>query len=278
MMRSVLRLSSLGMLAGGFLAGCASTPAPQATVSDQPRSVTLHHPASGETVSAVYRRSDGYDREALQQIATLFRDRRNGEVLPVDPALVDMLVELRERCGASPDTPIHITSGFRSQATNVALARTNPNVAEQSYHMRGQAADIYIPGVAPRRIADEAAAMQRGGYAMYAHTGHVHVDTGPFRTWTPKGGEPRTTPAILEARANAPRKPAAAKTEVAEVAPEKPAPVAKAAKAKANAKAAPVQTAALPPGKSDADLSRVRYVLAQLKEQPAPAAAKKKLP
>ena len=269
MMRSVLRLSSLGMLAGGFLAGCASTPAPQATVSGQPRSITLHHPASGETVSAIYRRSDGYDAEAMQQIATLFRDRRNGEVVPVDPALVDMLVDLRERCGASPDTPIHITSGFRSQATNVALARTNPNVAEHSFHMRGQAADIYIPGVAPRRIADEAAAMQRGGYAMYAHTGHVHVDTGPFRTWTPKGGEPRTTPAILEARATAPRK-------IADAAPEKPAPVAKAAKAKTNAKATPVQTAALPPAKSDADLSRVRYVLAQLKEQPTPAVAKKK--
>ena len=125
--------------------------------------------------------------------------------------------------------------------------------------------------------------MQRGGYAMYAHTGHVHVDTGPFRTWTPKGGEPRTTPAILEARATTPRKPAApkaeiAKAEVAEAVPEKATSVAKTSKVKANAsaKAAPVQTAALASAKTEADLSRVRYVLAQLKEQPAPAAAKKK--
>lgn len=350
-MRSFLRVTLLGMLAGGCLAGCASTPAPQASLSGDSRSITLYHPASGETVSVTYWRPDGYDRPAMQQISALFRDRRTGEVVPIDPALVDMLVELRQRCGAAPDTPIYLTSGFRSQATNVALARSNPNVAEHSYHMRAQAADIYIPGVAPRRLADEAAAMQRGGYALYAHTGHVHVDTGPFRTWTPKGGEQRLPPAILEARVNTPYRPPASKTapiappvipasvEVAKadlpvpapaptvaetqvaqadldklvdsVAEAEPVPAPKPAEVKAadikpatvnpaTVKAAPVaaptprkpapapvpvavpvahvQPASVQAPKAEPDLSRVRYVLAQLKDQPVPALARKKQP
>lgn len=270
-------------------------------------------------VSVTYWRPDGvdrgYDRAALQQISALFRDRRTGETIPVDPALVDMLVELRQRCGAPADTPIYLTSGFRSQATNAALARSNGNVAEHSYHMRAQAADIYIPGVAPRRLADEAAAMQRGGYALYAHTGHVHVDTGPFRTWTPKGGEQRLPPAILEARVNTPYKPPASKTapavapvtapvvEVAKAEPPPPVPavaetqVAQAARDELDrlvdkvAEAEPVPAPAPPapvvaaapvaapaPRKAEPDLARVRYVLAQIKDQPAPvlAVAKRK--
>ncbi|MCW2235509.1 DUF882 domain-containing protein [Azospirillum canadense] len=341
MMRSFLRLSVLGLLAGGCLAGCASTPAPQVTLAGDQRSITLYHPASGEAVSVTYWRPDGYDRAAMQQISALFRDRRTGETIPVDPALVDMLVELRQRCGAPADTPIYLTSGFRSQATNAALARSNGNVAEHSYHMRAQAADIYMPGVAPRGLADEAAAMQRGGYALYAHTGHVHVDTGPFRTWVPKGGEQRLPPAILEARVNTPYKPPASKTapalppalppvvEVAKVETPQPAPapvpavapppapaaretqvaqadldklvdsvaeadpvpapapaaapVTVAAQAPAPRKPAPasvniVAARAAPGSKAEPDLARVRYVLAQLKDQPAPilAVAKRK--
>ncbi|CAO3448960.1 hypothetical protein [Azospirillum argentinense] len=267
-MRHLLRLSLLGLLAGGTLAGCASTPGPQASLDGGPRSIVLHHPASGETVSVTYRLADGYDPQALDRIATLFRDRRTGETVPVDPTLVELLADLRDRCGVGPDTPVHITSGYRSPLTNVTLARSNPNVAENSYHLRGQAADIAIPGVPPRRLADEAAALQRGGYALYPHTGHVHVDTGPFRTWSPKGGDIR----ILEARAKAASgkavaakpAPAAPRTQVAaaEPAPAKRPP----------AKAAP---AAAPAKGGDADLARVRMVLASLKEQPDASAKKK---
>ncbi|KAA0685173.1 YcbK family protein [Azospirillum brasilense] len=270
-MRHLLRLSLLGLLAGGTLAGCASTPGPKASFDGGPRSIVLHHPASGETVSVTYRRADGYDPQALDRIASLFRDRRTGETVPVDPTLVELLADLRDRCGADADTPVHITSGYRSPLTNVTLARSNPNVAENSYHLRGQAADISIPGVPPRRLADEAAALQRGGYALYPHTGHVHVDTGPVRTWSPKGGDPR----ILEARAT-PAKAASGKAVAAKPAPAAPRTQVAAAEPappkRPPAKAAPASAAAKG---NDADLARVRMVLASLKEQPEPAAKKK---
>ncbi len=283
-MRPLVRLALSSLLAGGVLSGCAS--APPSTLGDRPRSVTLHHPGSGETVSVTYWRPGGYDPAALDAIAHLFRDRRTGEVLPVDPALVDLLVELRQRSGASPDAPVHITSGYRSPVTNAALARASSNVAENSYHLRGQAADIHIPGVTPRRLAEEAATLQRGGYALYAHTGHVHVDTGPVRTWTPKGGEPRGTPEILEARA-APRSKAPPKAQVAEARavkarvaearvaeakPPAPVPVARAAPPAPSAPASVARAAPVPPAP---DLARVRYVLMRLEEQPAPAAVRR---
>lgn len=260
------------------LAGCATAPPLEnAGLGGEPRSVVLQHPASGETASVTYwRPGDGYDPAAMREIAVLFRDRRSDEVIPVDPALVDMLVELRQRVGAPPESPIRITSGYRSSATNASLARTNPNVAENSYHMRGQAADFSIAGIPPSRLAEEAAAMQRGGYAMYAHTGHVHVDTGPFRTWTPKTGEPRA-PQILEAQARARARAQAlamkhgggkGRVQVAEAAAKAVKPGKPPAKpAKAPAKSA-VRAAA-------PDLSRVRVALAQVKEMPVQKPAKR---
>jgi uncharacterized protein YcbK (DUF882 family) len=273
---------ALGMLAVLILASqlgaCATTPPLESGRLDgEPRSVVLHHPASGETASVTYWRpgggpGGGYDPAAMREIATLFRDRRSDEVIPVDPTLVDMLVELRQRVGAPPDSPIRITSGYRSSATNASLARTNSNVAENSYHMRGQAADFSIAGIPPSRLAEEAAAMQRGGYAMYAHTGHVHVDTGPFRTWTPKSGEPRA-PQILEAqaRARARAQALAQKSGGSKGGVQLADAGGKAAKPPAKPVKAPGKSAAI----TSPDLSRVRVALAQVKEMPVQKSAKR---
>lgn len=291
MPKGLRALAPLCLIAAG-LAGCASQPG--AGLGDGPRSIVMTHP-SGETVAATYwRPGAGYDPDAMREITILFRDRRSGETIPVDPALIDMLVELRQRTGAPAEAPIRLTSGYRSPASNALLAKTNANVADNSYHMRGQAADFSIPGVSPARLAEEAAAMQRGGYAMYPSTGHVHVDTGPFRTWTPKGsgGEPRGGQAVQEARA--PQKPAAVeRVALADLAPPpRPTPVPNRplptgpivipaalvapeptlpTPAKTVPSKAPVAKAPVPP-----DLGRVRAVLVQLKEQPAPPPAKKK--
>lgn len=270
-MRWFVRIVVPCLLAAASLAGCASTPSGNTVLNDGPRSVVVTHHPSGETVSATYWRGGGYDPDALKELSVLFRDRRTGEVVPVDPGLIDMLVELRERCGAAADTPIRLTSGYRSVATNAFLARSNPNVAENSYHMRGQAADFSIPGVPPGCLGEAAAAMRRGGYAVYPHTGHVHVDTGPFRTWIPKGGEPRTQPVTVEAKAS-PREKTPARVEVAAAPQPLPVPSPAPASPPDRAPRPAVAAAARPviaKAPAPPDLSRVRTVLAQLKDQPA---------
>ncbi|NYZ13054.1 YcbK family protein [Azospirillum sp. RWY-5-1] len=187
-MRIFTRAAAIAVLTSGLLAGCATPPqAPTAALepSGPPRSVVLQHSDTGEILAVRHFTGTGYDPQAMQAISGLFRDRRTGEPAPVDPALIDLIADLRDRLGLPPETPIMINSGYRSTATNAALATTNANVAENSFHTRGQAADIRIAGVPLSRINEEAAAMQRGGYALYAT--HVHVDTGPVRTWFPRG-------------------------------------------------------------------------------------------
>lgn len=249
---SCLRITALLVFAGALLAGCATS----GPMTDAPRSIVLVHPASGESVATTYwRPPGGYDVQALSELSMLFRDRRTGQTAPVDPGLIDTLVELRQRLGLAESAPIHLTSGYRSAATNASLARSNANVAENSYHIRGQAADIRIPGAAPERVAEVAASMRRGGYALYPHTGHVHVDTGPFRTWTPKGPDHRHD-GILEARRAKPAVPP--RTDVAE------------------AKPAPAPAPAPAPGVSDADAQRLRTMLVTLAaEESAPAPGKR---
>lgn len=56
-----------------------------------------------------------------------------------------VLQPLRDHYGQ----PVKISSGYRCQALNKAVGGVS-----NSQHMRGQAADIKIPGVAPDNIAD----------------------------------------------------------------------------------------------------------------------------
>lgn len=163
-----------------LLAGCAGMP------SGGPREIHLQHSDTGERVRTIYWRNGDYVENAMLEVAVLFRDRRSNDVAAIDPRLIDYLHDLHESVGAAPGTPVVVTSGYRSRETNGQLGQTNRNVAENSYHIRGKAADVRIPGIAPRRLADAAAALRRGGYACYGESGHVHVDTGPVRTWAVK--------------------------------------------------------------------------------------------
>lgn len=147
------------------------------------RSLVLHHPASGERLTVTYRRRGRYDPDALEQIAVMFRDRRTNEIRSIAPALIDLLCDLRDRLGVSAATPIALISGYRSPETNAMLAQRSRFVAKRSYHTRGMAADIAIPGVSPARVARAARALGRGGYAAYRQDGFTHVDVGPVRTW-----------------------------------------------------------------------------------------------
>lgn len=251
-------------LAGGILAGCATQPAPTMTSSNPagpPRSIALHHLESGDTVAVTYWTGTAYDPDAMRRINDLFRDRRNDDQIAIDPGLIDFLADLRDRLGLPPEQEINLTSCYRSKATNVALARSNGNVAENSYHMRGQAVDFHIPGVPLAKVAEEAAALRRGGYALYA--AHVHVDTGPFRTWTPKGmggdtmearANPKKVPAKLLLAKAKPGKQAPARVQVASATPPKKPVGGKTAK--------PVKVATAP--KSVPTPPQVKVMLSQL--------------
>jgi uncharacterized protein YcbK (DUF882 family) len=56
-------------------------------------------------------------------------------------------------------------------------------VARNSYHLRGQAVDLFFPDRSTRNLRQAALRLGRGGVGYYPGSGFVHVDTGPVRAW-----------------------------------------------------------------------------------------------
>lgn len=104
-----------------------------------------------------------------------FKDPRTGEV-KVNPALLEKLERLRILLG---NLPIIINSGFRSAVSNTAVGG-----AEDSQHLFGNAADITVPPLTMREIADGALKVGFTGIGIYPNHVHVDVRSGDKITWT----------------------------------------------------------------------------------------------
>lgn len=145
--------------------------------------LTLQNQRTGERSTVQYRMQSGYDPAGLWQLSYLMRDTNIAAAAPMDPRLFDFIDDICGALGLPPQAVVVITSGYRSPQTNAQLRRKSGQVAENSYHLRGQAADIKIPGVPGSRVAQVAKQLRRGGVAYYASSDHVHVDVGPVRSW-----------------------------------------------------------------------------------------------
>jgi len=106
----------------------------------------------------------------LDLLGTLLRCRRTGRQMPVHPRLARTLVTMARRFGR----PIRVISGYRAVQVN-----NHPH----SYHMRGMAADISIPGVSVADLRDYAVERRIGGVGYYPNSGFLHVDVRPRRFW-----------------------------------------------------------------------------------------------
>ncbi|MEM1043952.1 MAG: D-Ala-D-Ala carboxypeptidase family metallohydrolase [Bacteroidota bacterium] len=96
----------------------------------------------------------------------------------VDPAFLDGLERLRARAGR-----LAIVSGYRHEAYNETVG----GVAG-SYHMRGQAADIWSPDHSPLELARLALGTMGCGVGLGLGTHTLHVDTrGTLATWVYEG-------------------------------------------------------------------------------------------
>ncbi len=160
------------------LTGCAATPPRARGV------LTVTNQTSRETDTVAYLRPDGsLDEGGAWRLSYLMRDVRAGQGTAMDPRLFTFLDLICVKLGVPTGRPVVITSGYRTQATNAALRQVSAQVAENSYHTRGQALDIKIPGISGARVARAAKSLARGGVAHYASSDHVHIDVGPVRTW-----------------------------------------------------------------------------------------------
>jgi len=146
------------------------------------KSLAFHSIHTGENLKVRYWVNGIYVPEALEKVNHILRDWRANEVNAIDPALLDLLFDLRRVVGTTG--PFHVISGYRSPETNAMLRREGGGgVAKSSMHVRGKAIDVSLPGVDLARLHKAALAMKRGGVGYYPRLGFVHVDTGRVRRW-----------------------------------------------------------------------------------------------
>ena len=149
--------------------------------SDTARTLSFYHTHTGERLEVTYAEGDVYKAKALQSISRYLRDFRSGEETVFDPALLDLLFDLRAQFGGTGT--YHVISAYRSPATNEMLRNKSGGVARLSQHLLGKAIDVRLDGVDTLSLRDKALAMQRGGVGYYKQSNFVHVDTGRVRRW-----------------------------------------------------------------------------------------------
>jgi uncharacterized protein YcbK (DUF882 family) len=163
-----------GVLATGGLSGTAQA---------ETRTLSFKQLHTGETVTITFKRNGRYDREGLKQINYILRDWRRNESTTMDPALLDLVWEVRNAVGSK--APIYVLSGYRSPVTNAMLRSRSRGVAKYSQHMVGKALDFYLPDIPLKTLRETALKFQRGGVGYYPTSGSpfVHMDTGNVRHW-----------------------------------------------------------------------------------------------
>ena len=139
------------------------------------------HTHTHERLSVRYFADGSYDADSLAALNRLLRDHRTGEQHPIDPALFDILHDLRVATGTA--SPFQVISGYRSASTNGMLRERSAGVASGSLHLQGRAVDVRLADVSSAALRDAAISLRRGGVGYYAASDFVHIDTGRFRTW-----------------------------------------------------------------------------------------------
>jgi uncharacterized protein YcbK (DUF882 family) len=152
----------------------------QAALSGE-RRLAFHNLHTGENLATTYWVDGRYIPAATAEIDHVLRDFRTGDIVPIDVRLLDLLHALH--AAMDSDAPFHLISGYRSPKTNEALRKRTSGVAKKSFHMKGMAADVRLPG---RRLTDlhrTALALKLGGVGYYPKSDFLHVDLGRVRSW-----------------------------------------------------------------------------------------------
>ena len=145
------------------------------------RRVRMYSGRTGESVDTIYWIDGDYIPEALKEVSYFMRDWRTGQIKNIDTRTLDIMVAAHHLLDVTE--PYTLLSGYRSPETNAMLRRSSRNVARNSLHMQGQAADLRLSSRNVTQMARAASACAAGGVGKYPRSNFVHMDCGPIRTW-----------------------------------------------------------------------------------------------
>lgn len=168
----------------GAGAGIA-TAAPNAfakAASSQERILSFVNIHTGEKIVSPFWEDGTYLQDAIAEISHVLRDHRTGEAMPIDKKLFDYLHKLQQLVGSTKR--FEVISGYRSPKSNKLLRKADSKgVAKKSFHMKGQAIDVRLPGTDLAKLQKAARQLQMGGVGYYPNSGFIHLDTGWARSW-----------------------------------------------------------------------------------------------
>ena len=149
--------------------------------SHRERSLNFYNTHTDERLKTCYWAEDEYLPEGLQEINTILRDHRTGDIRDMDRGLLDLLYLLQTKVESKQT--FQIISGYRSPKTNAMLNKKSSGVAKRSYHMRGMAVDIRLNGCDLKQLHKAALSLKAGGVGYYSSSDFIHVDVGRVRRW-----------------------------------------------------------------------------------------------
>ena len=155
----------------------------QGTVNADQRELSFYDTHTGKRLEVVYWRDGDYDAAGLEQVNQFLSDFRTGDIVEIDPLLLDVIYDVRASLGS--DATYQVISAYRSPKTNEMLRdrSASSGVAKKSQHLLGKAIDVRLEGVPTAELRDAAIRLQRGGVGYYEDSDFVHMDTGRVRRW-----------------------------------------------------------------------------------------------
>ena len=139
-------------------------------------SFTLQSVNTGEEIEVKLNLDTGeVDAAGYARLRHIMRCQRTTAETPIDPRLIDLLYRIAQRTHQK----LMLVSGFRAPMFSLATL---------SFHTRGMAADIRIPGMTPLMARDLAESMGVHGLGYYPVSGFIHVDVRDDNArWTDYG-------------------------------------------------------------------------------------------
>lgn len=167
-----------------FAPALVGVPALLAPPPPAPQVLKLERLATRERTDLTPFDSDGKPVEAaMTELSTLLAPRalkdKPEERVDIDPRLAELLMRIQYEAN---DRPIMIISGHREAGRGTS---------KKSYHVRGMAVDITIPGMKTRDLQKAAVRAGARGIGLYGAFVHVDVREEPYRWGLGGGGRRR---------------------------------------------------------------------------------------
>ena len=145
------------------------------------RRIRMYSARTGERLDMIYWVEGHYIKDAVKEVNHFMRDWRNDGVRMIDLRTIDIMAASHNLMDVSE--PYMLLSGYRTPQTNAMLRSKSRNVARNSLHMKGQAADLRLSSRSVNQMAKAASACRAGGVGRYSGSNVVHMDCGPVRAW-----------------------------------------------------------------------------------------------